>query len=247
LLKYLAPVGGMVDARFGVLATWRHRGVPAGVRAGLPWAADNGAFTRRFEPDRFLAWLDEMRPFRATCLFVAAPDVYADAAATLAAFGGWAEQLAGWPLAYVAQDGQEDLDLPDPALWDVLFVGGSTAWKLSPAAVTVIRRAQVLGKRVHVGRVNYRQRYRYFRRLSECEGRNDEWTCDGTRTRFEGVARALGAWAAYMAEPAPAPDEHLHLYLPGRDRGRQLERDAVGAGGERAQRLPVRRPRPGHA
>ena len=45
----------------------------------------------------------------------------------------------------VAQDGQEDLALPDAALWEVLFVGGSTAWKLSPAAVMVIRRAQALG------------------------------------------------------------------------------------------------------
>lgn len=243
MLKYLAPVGGMVDDRFGVLATWRHRGVPAGVRAGLPWAADNGAFTGSFDPARFLAWLDEMRPFQSTCLFVVAPDVYADAGSTLAAFGAWERQLRGWPLAYVAQDGQEALDFPEPAGWRVLFVGGSTGWKLSPAAVTVIRRAQALGKGVHVGRVNYRQRYRYFRQLSEGEGRDDEWTCDGTRTRFEGVDRALAAWAAYMAEPAPALDEPLRLYLPGRSGGGQRKRAAVGAGSQHPQRLPPHRSR----
>lgn len=242
MLKYLVPVGGMVDDRFGVLATWRHRGLPAGIRAGLPWAADNGAFTRCFDADLFLGWLESMRPFRPTCLFVAAPDVYGDAPGTLHAFAEWAQRLDGWPLAFVAQDGQEELDLPDPGLWAALFVGGSTAWKLSPAAVTVIRRAQGLRKRVHVGRVNYRQRYRYFRRLSESEGRDEEWTCDGTRTRFEGVERALAAWAAYMAEPAPAADEHLRLHLPGRGRRGQLEHGALGAGGQRRQRIPARRP-----
>jgi hypothetical protein len=245
-MRYLIPVGGVVDARFGVLTTWRHRGVPAGVCAGLPWAADNGAFNGGFEPDRFLAWLDILRAYRATCLFVAVPDVYADAAATAAAFGAWTSRLSPWPLAYVAQDGQEDCDLPDPRLWDVLFVGGSTQWKLSPAAVGVIRRAQRLGKRIHIGRVNYRRRYRYFRQLCESEDSHEEWTCDGTRTRFEGVVRTLDAWAAYMAEPAPAPDEHLRLRLPRGDCGRQLEHGAVGTGRKRHQCVPACRSRPGN-
>ncbi len=45
------------------------------------------------------------------CLFVAAPDVVADAEATLDLFGGWRREIAsqGLPVALVAQDGLESL------------------------------------------------------------------------------------------------------------------------------------------
>ncbi len=247
MLQYLVPLGGLADPRFGVLTSWRHFGIVLGVRAGRPWAADNGAFSGGFDARRFLAQLERLRPHAATCLFVAAPDVFADARATLASFDEWAEALGSWPVAYVAQDGQEDLELPRPGLWDVLFVGGSTSWKLSAAAVSVIRRAQRLGKRIHVGRVNYRTRYRYFRYLAEEGEGPHEWTCDGTRNRFEGPAQTLDAWAGYMAEPAPTADEFTRVLVP-RCRGAgELEHGGVGTGRKHRKRVPAGGARPGDA
>lgn len=131
------------------------------VRPGEPWAADN---------DAFLAW-DETRFVRmlnrfigtADCLFVTAPDVVADARATLGRFFDWRDEIAGrgFPVAFVGQDGAEDLDLTD--VWraaDAWFVGGSTAWKLSAAAVDLATEARRRGKHVHVGRVNTQRRLR---------------------------------------------------------------------------------------
>ena len=195
-MQFLIPVGGVVDPQFGVLTSYAHRGVPAGIGAGLAWAADNCAYGGRFRAERFLAFLARMAVWRATCLFVTAPDVVADCEATLALFEQWRPALAGWPVAFVAQDGQEERAFP--AGFDVLFVGGSTAWKTGPGAVACIRRARSAGKHIHVGRVNWRRRYDFFNLL---EG-GDGFTCDGTRTRFEGTATALAAWGGYQAQLA---------------------------------------------
>ena len=45
--------------------------------------------------------------------------------------------------------------------FDVLFIGGSTDWKLGAAARGVVKEAKARGKRVHMGRVNSLRRYRY--------------------------------------------------------------------------------------
>ena len=81
---------------------------------GIPhypyWAADNGCYARgaAFNLDRYLAWLDRLRPWQETCLFATAPDVVGDAAATLAA-----RYAVAFPLAY-----QEQV-APDDALADI--------------------------------------------------------------------------------------------------------------------------------
>lgn len=191
-MKFLVPVGGVTDA-FGILSSYKHKGVPAGIVGGLPWAGDNCAFTG-FDGARFRAWLPRMAPYRATCIFVAVPDVVGDAAATLIRYEIWAQAMAGWPLAYVAQDGSERHEIPPSAA--ALFVGGTTIWKESQAAIEMIRRAQVMGLRIHVGRVNWKRRYDMFRVL---EG-SDQFTCDGTRQRFEGIGRALAAWHGYECQ-----------------------------------------------
>jgi hypothetical protein len=116
------------------------------------YAIDNGAFAH-FDRRAFFALLARQVPERARCLFVVVPDVVGSARRTNECFEMWAPQLGAWPLAYAAQDGAEDLPIP----WSrcaAVFVGGSTRWKTSEAAKAVIRAAQVLGKHVHVGRVN---------------------------------------------------------------------------------------------
>jgi hypothetical protein len=215
VLKYLAPIGGFTDTDFGILASpAMQRGIPSGIEAGLAWAADNGSFTRKFDPDKFLTWLKRYRPYQSTCLFVVCPDVVGDARATLMLFEQYRPRFKGWPLAFVAQDGQEHLDFPDPLSWDCLFVGGSTVWKLGPGAEACILRALALDKHIHIGRVNYKRRYQHFASFDQSE----RFTCDGTRNRFEGTAKTITAWRSYMALP-----KQFALSLPGCDCGCQSD------------------------
>jgi len=196
-MRYLWPAGG--DVGLDALCAPNMRGIPATVKNGRLWAADLGCLAgpqivKRCNIDAAREWLfEKMAQYRHQCLFVTVPDVVGDASATLAAFVKLRPRFLGWPLAYVAQDGSESLPFPHGAR--AVFIGGSTAWKMSTAATDVIQRAVDAGKHVHIGRVNYRARYNHFRNM---EGSN-EFTCDGTRLRFE-RDRALVAWRAYMAQ-----------------------------------------------
>ena len=142
------------------------KGNRAPLRLGLPWAADNGCFAAgdRFHAATWLAWLGALRPYRATCLFAVAPDVVGDATAT------YARSLLvlpvirslGYPAAYVSQDDADRGPVPWDDL-DVLFVGGTTAWKLSERSWALCAEAKRRGKRVHVGRCNSLRRLRACR------------------------------------------------------------------------------------
>jgi hypothetical protein len=127
------------------------------------WAADNGVYGSGYPGDSsWLGWL-RSRPWASDrCLFATAPDVVGDAWATMARSLPWlpAIRAAGWPAAFVAQDGAEDTGVPWNEL-DCLFLGGSTAWKLSDAAACLAGAARSHGKWVHCGRVNSRRRYEY--------------------------------------------------------------------------------------
>lgn len=127
--------------------------------AGLPWAADNGAFSG-FDPPAFLRMLDAIQG-KPGCLFVVCPDVVGNAAATLSLFGQWRQTLADrqLPVAYVAQDGQEQLPVPWDEM-DALFIGGSTEFKLGRHAESLTKEARSRGKWAHMGRVNTRRRMR---------------------------------------------------------------------------------------
>jgi len=131
---------------------------------GAAWSADNGCFGKGYPgDDAWLAWLGSYTPEeRARCLFAVAPDVVGDAAATLPRSLPWLPKIRalGYPAAFVAQDGQEHLNVPWDA-FDVLFIGGTTAWKLGAAARLLVARAKWQGKKVHMGRVNSERRFRY--------------------------------------------------------------------------------------
>jgi hypothetical protein len=130
------------------------------VRPGERWAADNDAFLA-WDEGRFVRMLGRVEG-QPGCLFVAAPDVVADARATLERFWDWWWEIAGrgLPVALVGQDGAESMDLPWDA-FECLFIGGSTAWKLSAAAADLVAEARARGKWAHMGRVNSRRRLRY--------------------------------------------------------------------------------------
>lgn len=145
---------------------------------GVVWCADNGCFSDRWDAARWWAWLVANAGDAATCLFAVAPDVVGDAEATHRRAAPWLARIRalGYPVAYVAQDGAERLELPW-AEFDVLFIGGSTEWKLGQHARTVVDAAKHRGKWVHMGRVNSQRRFDYARAIG-CD------SCDGTFLTF---------------------------------------------------------------
>lgn len=171
-----AVIAAMQDERLGYIDT------PAqGNRRpeGVTWCADNGCFGKGYPGDvKWLAWLEKNSYAAADCLFATAPDVVGDAAATLERSAPFLQQIRalGYPAALVAQDGLEDLEVPWEE-FDVLFIGGSTEWKLGPAARDLIRQAKARSKWVHMGRVNSERRYRYANDLG-CD------SVDGTYLTF---------------------------------------------------------------
>lgn len=130
------------------------------------YGADNGKFSEKGWPGhaKWFAFLEKTAARYGTelCLWATAPDVVCDAPATLDESLPWLPRIRGLglPAAFVAQDGSEDGLIP----WgefDVLFLGGSDAWKLGAGARLVTREAKRRGMWVHMGRVNSRQRLRY--------------------------------------------------------------------------------------
>lgn len=159
----------------GFLATKR-RYTKFDLLAG-PWAADNDCFStanptkrpsRDFTVDGYIKFLRGVVHGVSTCLFAPAPDVVGDAAATLIRSRPILPMIraVGFKAAFVAQDGATR-DLPWDE-FDALFIGGSTAFKLSEAARDITEAAKALGKWVHMGRVNGQKRLRTAHR----------WGCD---------------------------------------------------------------------
>lgn len=199
----------MTSGLLGCLDTPRQNQLPAGVR----WAADNGCFTAAsFDENQWFKWLRRRADRVEESVFATAPDVVGDASATLARSLPWLARIRelGYLAALVAQDGLEDLDIPWPE-FDVLFIGGTTAWKLGPHATTLIAEAKHRDRWVHMGRVNSRRRLRYAHALGVD-------SVDGTCLVF-------------------APDANLHRLLGWLDEIDQqpalfaLDSDGTGLGG----------------
>lgn len=123
------------------------------------WAADNGCFKASWKPEPWLDWLNSLP--RAGCLFAVCPDVLADCWATFG-LSHWLSVIRGlgFPAAFVAQDGATTHLIPW-AETDVLFIGGSTEFKLSPEAAKLAAEANERGLQVHMGRVNSGRRWKY--------------------------------------------------------------------------------------
>ena len=164
----------------------------AWLRAGLPWAADNGCFVagETFDADAWLAWLGGLRPHAETCLFAVAPDVVGDAAATLARSSPHLPTIRrlGFRAPFVSQDGADRVGVPWDA-FDCLFVGGSTAWKLSEPSYGLGAEAKARGKWLHMGRVSGARRL-HAARVSGVD------STDGTKLKFgpDKNLRLVHAW-----------------------------------------------------
>lgn len=153
------------ESRFGYLVTAKSGRVHEITKTGKVWGVDNEAFggwTREKELSfsKLLGRLCEHRPHQ-ELKFVACPDVVADCKATRERFDRWQPIISSCnlPVAYVFQDGESDVP------WDridCLFIGGSTAWKMSKETEDAILEGKKLGKWVHIGRVNSRKRTQKF-------------------------------------------------------------------------------------
>jgi len=138
---------------FWQLRTPLTRNVIEGV---FPYGLDNGCFSGSLHPawDRLLEEAREVRP-----VFVCCPDVVGHAGLTLSLFDHFERKTNGLPRALVLQDGIGNL--ADRIPWSkihAVFVGGSDDFKLSSEAFQVAQCARMLGKWVHVGRVNEAKR-----------------------------------------------------------------------------------------
>jgi hypothetical protein len=181
--------------------------IPTYIRVAAEYpviGVDNGAFSenQEFCPKKFLALLRAVAAdseIKRRVRFAAAPDVvrrvdgkvFGDAKATLAKFERWADKIntLGLPVALVAQDGLEDMQ--DQILWDriqVLFIGGSTEWKLGQFPRSewrresrwfdLFREAKKRNIPVHMGRVNSEERLEIAEYGLGCS------TVDGTYIKF---------------------------------------------------------------
>lgn len=126
----------------------------------------------------FQVWIESLAHFTGQTRFVVAPDVVGDAGATWERSQPWLPRIRnlGFRAALVAQDGLENLPIP----WedfDVLFIGGSTEWKLGEPARDIVSEAVRREVPVHMGRVNSYRRVRYAHDIG-CS------TADGTFLRF---------------------------------------------------------------
>lgn len=187
---YLWPcsntMAGFSD-NYGVLTSPQKWGVEKGIREGRWWGMDNAAFNNGFNEQRFFAHLDKLLPYRDRCLFVTVPDKVGDAVATLHLWHEWSPRIVDCSLAFVAQDGQEQLPFPNGCAW--VFIGGTDDFKLGPAGRNCIQRALQEGKRVHVGRVNSQKRYRHFETLGahSCDGSGPARKPDNYQRLFDEV------------------------------------------------------------
>lgn len=141
--------------------------------SGVAWAADNNAFVG-FNEVQFRSMLVRIvRGVRCegwpAPAFVTQPDVVASHTETMKLFGYWNRVMCLPEInrAFVLQDGAELLGWR-AVPWDyceALFIGGSTEFKLGTFAAEMAHRARLMGKWVHMGRVNSVRRALYAQRI----------------------------------------------------------------------------------
>jgi len=138
---------------------------------GVGWALDNGVFgawsnKREWDEEPFYQYLEKYS--WANPSWVVVPDWVGDRDRTLDLWEKHSHSVAafGVPLAFAVQDGMTVNDVPSGV--DVIFVGGTTAWKWRNLTMWTEN-----FPRVHVGRVNT------FNLCCRAEAAGAE-SCDGT-------------------------------------------------------------------
>lgn len=141
--------------------------------------ADNGCFSAKWDERTWTRWLTEQPR---TIRFAVAPDVFDPAGGpchneTVERWRRFGPMIERWGFtpAFVCQVGATAANIPDDA--PVLFLGGTTEWKLGPHASAITAQAKMDGRWVHMGRVNSLKRFRAARSMG-CD------SVDGTFLTF---------------------------------------------------------------
>jgi hypothetical protein len=158
---------------------------------GVQWIADNGCFSDRWDETKWWRFLVANAHAADTCLFAVAPDVVGDAWRTHIKSLPWLPKIRklGYKAAYVAQDGIERWPMMPWDDFDVLFIGGTTEFKLGPVARDLVAEAKRRGKWVHMGRVNSERRWLYAQAIG-CDSVDGTYLTFGPKTNLP----ALLAW-----------------------------------------------------
>lgn len=121
----------------------------------IPYALDNGAWgahknNRPWDEASWRALLQWAAMSGIAPRWAVVPDVVANRVGTLVRWSQYAPLVRerGWRCAFAVQDGMTFADVPDDEC--VLFLGGSTKWKLNAIAPWCAK----FPNRVHVARVN---------------------------------------------------------------------------------------------
>lgn len=155
--------------------------------------ADNGCFGGNWSHNRWLRWLVALpRSVR----FVVVPDVFTSDGAdchqeTLALWDRYSGTVErhGFTPAFVCQVGATADNLPDGAA--VLFLGGTTEWKLGPDAWGIVQRWRT-ERWCHMGRVNSRKRLSTARAMG-CHSVDGTYLTYGPDTNLPRLLRWLEA------------------------------------------------------
>lgn len=121
------------------------------------YGIDNGAF-KGLDEIAFMKIVNNFKNNKKE-LFLAVPDIVGNHIETLKLFYKWRDKLSDYKLAFVAQDGMTDKDIPKEA--QAIFIGGTTDYKLGKEAWKVIQKAKENNLWVHMGRVNSYKRIKY--------------------------------------------------------------------------------------
>lgn len=158
-------------ASLGVgLVVQRGRVEKAAIDLWPRWFHDNLAFSDHVAGRDF----DDAAELRDVCSmlgrprpdFAVLPDRVGVGPASLATSAAWWARVGrlSIPWALAVQDGMAPDALPWEVPFDVLFVGGSTRWKLETGGAWV-RAGHAHGRRVHIGRVGSARRVRWARSI----------------------------------------------------------------------------------
>jgi len=169
----------------GPKAWWKTK-----LHAEMPYALDNDAFSawtsgEEWNEPRFYEMLSLASISYPKPSWVVVPDVVGDKYKTLESWHQHASRVAEFkiPLAFAVQDGMTKKDVPHDA--DVVFVGGTDAWKWRN-----LKEWTDNFDRVHVGRVNSLEKVQMCYHLG-CESIDGTgWFRDGTESaRFQRLLR----------------------------------------------------------
>jgi hypothetical protein len=151
-LKF-AYLAGKYEGRIGHL--YSPGAQPKNSYSFFPYALDNGAYgafknAREWDENGWRALLAWAAAQPSPPLWALAPDVVQNRDATLRMWDRFSPvlRLMGLRSAFAVQDGMQFADVPTDDC--VLFLGGSTEWKLTAIAPWCAR----FPGRVHIGRVN---------------------------------------------------------------------------------------------